>query len=113
MSTPSTTITPSVRRRRLWMPTPGRRVRAAAEARNLTLRSAGTGIPLGLVEHNTALLMLAVEDLCWQLAVDELDARRPARRHRAARRAWQAEADRLAAKRARLADLAAEAVGAL
>ena len=105
MSTPSTGVpAPSIRRARWHVPTRRSREQAAADARNLTLLSAGTGVPLGLVEHNPELLSLAVEDL---------DRRRPRRGDRAGGDAWRAEQAGLEAERLRLSALAAGAVSAL
>jgi hypothetical protein len=106
-------VVPSVRRAPWRLPTRRRREQAAADARNLSLLSAGTGVPLGLVEHNAALLHLAVEDLCWRLAVDDLHRRRPCRGDGVAQNAWHVEQARLEARRLRLVQLTAEAVSAL
>lgn len=111
MSTPSTGV--PARRARWHVPTRRSREQAAADARNLTLLSAGTGVPLGLVESNPELLSLAVDDLCRRLAVEDLDRRRPRCGDRAGGDAWRAEQARVEAERLRLAEPAAEAVSAL
>jgi len=114
VSAPSTGIpVPCVRRPRWRFVAKWRRGTAAAQTRNLTLLSVGTGVPLGLVEHNAALLHLVVEALCWRLAADDLAKRRPRRGDGAAYKTWRGEQDRLEAKRMRLAELATEAVSAL
>jgi hypothetical protein len=92
---------------------PLRRRRKAAEAANLRLVSAGTAIPIKLAAGSPTLMMLAVEDLCWQLGAGEHAARRPATWHRAARAAWDQEAKRWEAKRARLAAMSNEAIAEL
>ena len=107
------TRVPSPRRAKLWPLTRRGRERAAVLARNLTLASAGISVPLSLVESDPILLHLAAEDLCWQLAVDDLDRRRPRRGDRGAQRAWAAEKASLEAQGQRLADMVAETVSAL
>jgi hypothetical protein len=57
----------------------------------MTLISTGTCVPLALVENDPMLLHLAVEDLCWRLAAEDLGKRRPGRGNRGARDAWRAE----------------------
>jgi hypothetical protein len=89
-----------------------REARALAE-RNLFLISANTGVPVGLAVDNPTLMLVAVEDLCWQLGVRELEARRPRFWRRAECVAWCEERTRLDHKRARLAEMAAEAVNGL
>ena len=90
-----------------------RREAAAADARNLFLISGRTGVPMGLATGSPAVMVLAVEDLCWQLAVADLKRRRPRIWQRAARAAWRSERDRCDAKRRRLAAMTAEAVSEL
>jgi hypothetical protein len=90
-----------------------RRESAAIASRNLVLISAGTGVPALQAAESPTLLMLAVEDLCWQLAVAESETRRPAVWHRAARAAWAHEQARLSDKRKRLAAMAREAINEL
>ena len=82
-------------------------------SRNLNLVSVNTGVPVGLASNNATLMLVAVEDLCWQLGMRELKARRPAFWRRAARAEWKAERVRWEEKRARLAELANEAVSEL
>ena len=94
MSAPSTGIpVPCVRRPRWRFVAKWRRGTAAAQTRNLTLLSVGTGVPLGLVEHNAALLHLVVVALCWRLAADDLAKRRPRRGDGAAYKTWRGEQD--------------------
>jgi hypothetical protein len=90
-----------------------RREAAAAEARNLFLISGRTGVPMGLATESPAVMVLAVEDLCWQLAVAALKRRRPRIWQRTARAAWRTERARWDAKRQRLAAMAVEAVNEL
>jgi len=89
--------------------------RAAKElaSRNLNLISANTGVPVGLATENATLMLVAVEDLCWQLGMRELESRRPRFWRRSARAAWRLEKVRWDDKRARLAEMAGEAVNEL
>lgn len=80
---------------------------------NLTLASAGTGVPLRMAAESPELLWAAVEDLEWRLAVEDLRTRRPHRWQYARMAAWVAERDRLEEKRRRIAEIADEAVSAL
>jgi hypothetical protein len=100
------THSPSFHRRTPWFTTKGRRI----AQRNLMLDSVRGGIPLRLVDDNPALLTLAVEDLCWRVAVDDHAKRRPARFRRAAYAAWREEQVRWEQKQGRLAEMAAEAI---
>jgi hypothetical protein len=79
------------------------------KARNLTLAAAGTVVPAGLAADNPALLSLAAEDCCWQLAVYELGPR-PSVWHRTARAAWDEAWAGLEAQRARIAAMAGDAL---
>jgi hypothetical protein len=100
--------------RRPWrLPTRRRRERAAVVARNLTLASAGTGVPSALVENDPMLLHLVVADLCWRLAAEDLGKRRPGRGNRGARAAWLAEKECLEAERKRLAEMVTASISAL
>jgi len=107
------TRVPSPRPRRWRLTTRRGRERAAVLARNLTLASAGTGVPLSLVENDPMLLHLAVEDLCWQLAVEDLRRQRPRRGDHDGHDAWSAERARLEADRKQLADMVAETISVL
>lgn len=102
-------------RPRLWrrFSTRRGRERAAVLARNLTLASAGTAVPLSLVADDPMLLHLAVEDLCWQLAVEDLDRHRPRRGDRGGHDAWSAERARLEAERKQLAEKVTESISVL
>jgi hypothetical protein len=73
---------------------------------NLRLRSCGLEVPLGLAAGSPTLLVVAVEDLCWQLAMDAWRARRPKPWHPRRRAAWHAEQAVLTAKRLRLTIMA-------
>jgi hypothetical protein len=90
-----------------------RKRRREAASQNLVLVSAGTGVPLRLAAESPTLMLLAVEDLCWQLAVADLAARRPRRWRRDERATWREDRSRLEAKRARLAAMAQEAISEL
>jgi len=80
---------------------------------NLTLVSAGTGVPLRMAADSPELLWAAVEDLEWRLALEDLRNRRPHRWQRSRMTAWAAEWDRLEERRRRIAEIATEAVSAL
>jgi hypothetical protein len=82
-------------------------------AANLRLVSAGTGVPAKLAAESPTLMVLAVEDLCWQLGVAELEGRRPHFWRRAEHAAWAEEQARWEAKRVRLAAMAHEAIAEL
>jgi hypothetical protein len=75
---------------------------------NLQVRSAGTALPIGLVKESPTLLVLAVEDACWQFASTDHASRRPPWWCRRARASWRAERAVLDAKRLRLAETARE-----
>lgn len=105
-------LAPSPRRKR-WFPVTRRgRERAAVAAANLNLASAGARVPLSLVENDPMLMHLAVADLCWRLAVEDLERRKP---HGGgpAQDAWLAEKAQLEAERERLAAMVTEAISAL
>ena len=80
---------------------------------NLTLVSANTGVPLRLVAESPTLLAAAVEDLCWRLAVEDLQARRPRWWRRRALAAWRDERARVEAERRRIVEMTACAVSEL
>jgi hypothetical protein len=73
---------------------------------NLRLASVATRIPVATLVQSPTLLVVAVEDVCWQSAVEWTRARRPRRWHRAAYRAWLEQLQRLDDKRGRLQELA-------
>jgi hypothetical protein len=87
---------------RLW-----RRRGEAALARdgdrwNLRFESVGVHIPAALVADSPTLLMVAIEDVCWQVAMQQCRSTRPHRWHRRAYAAWAAQRERLEQKRERL-----------
>jgi hypothetical protein len=71
------------------------------------LQSAGTSLPVGFLD-SPSVAMLAVEDLCWEAALEDWRHRRPSRWRLRARVVWEAEGARLGAKADRLRDLATE-----
>ncbi len=77
---------------------------------NLRFDSLGTHIPATVVADSPTLLVVAIEDVCWRLAMDNWRAQRPPRWHRTAHRAWQARYQQLDDKRERLQALADEAL---
>lgn len=90
----------------------GRRMARQAEGWNLRFESAGTAVPAGLVKDSPALLVAAVEDVCWQAAAEGWRARRPHRWHRRAYAAWRAQSGWLEQKRQRLSSMVADALTA-
>ena len=80
---------------------------------NLTLVSANTGVPLRLAAESPTLLTAAVEDLCWRLALEDLEKRRPRWWQRRARAAWRDELARMEAERCRIVEMTACAVSEL
>lgn len=114
MTVPSLGTHVQAPRRRQWrLPTRRGRERAVLRARSLNLASAGTAVPLTMAENDPMLLRLAVEDLCWHMAVDDLDRRRPRRGDRAERDAWLAEQAHLEDERRQLATMLTETISAL
>lgn len=114
MTIPSLGALVTAPNRRHWrLPTRRRREQAAVLAQNLTLASAGTGVPLTLVMNDPMLMRLVVEDLCWRLELDGLGRRRPRRGDQAARDAWLAEQEVLEAERRRLNAKVTETIGTL
>jgi hypothetical protein len=80
------------------------------DAWNLRFESVGMRIPASLVANSPTLLVVAVEDVCWQVARDDWRAGEPSRWHRRAHAAWQEQYQQLEAKRDRLRDLVEEAL---
>jgi hypothetical protein len=72
------------------------------------LKSAGTNLPVGFLEDSPSALVLAVEDVCWEAAVEDWEHRRPSRWRFQARAAWEAEGAVLVAKADHLRRLAGE-----
>lgn len=77
-------------------------VRGRGPAWNLRFESVGAHIPTAAVAGSPTLMFAAVEDFCWQLAMQELRSRRPHRWRRAAYAAWSAQVRALTEKSARL-----------
>ena len=114
MTIPSLTALVHSSGRKPWrLPTGRRRKRETVIVRNLTLGSAGTGVPLTMVENDPMLLHLAVDDLCWQLAFEDLRRRRPRRGDRRAQDAWLVEREQLETERIRLAEMVTETISTL
>jgi hypothetical protein len=89
---------------------PAARPRRAARRRpsdvwNLRFESVDARIPAAAVAQSPTLLVVAVEDICWRVAMDQCKAGRPHRWRRHAYAAWVAQARRLEDKRDRLRDL--------
>lgn len=89
-----------------------RRGAQPAEDWNLRFESAGTAVPAGIVRDSPALLVAAVEDVCWQAATEGWHARRPHRWQRRAYAAWRAQSDWLDQKRRRLNTMLDDALAA-
>lgn len=79
-----------------------------AKGWNLHLESAGTDVPVAFLAGSPSTAVLAVEDVCWQAAVEDWKRRRPARWRVRARSAWRAEGGWLAARADHLRRLAGE-----
>jgi hypothetical protein len=94
--------------------TSARRTRPdSTELWNLAFASVDTCVPVAQVQDRPALMMAAVEDLCWQFTLGSWKARRPARGNRAAHAAWVAELQPLLDTSHRLRHLVQEQVAAL
>jgi len=73
--------------------TPQRSGKSEARAGlNLSFDSAATSVPVGIVEGSPTLLVVAVEDLCWRLAVQDWCSREPQLSDKDGHAAWQSEA---------------------
>jgi len=79
---------------------------------NLDFEAAGTRIPAGVVVQSPTLMMVAIEDVCWRVAMDTLRAGQPSRLHRRAYAAWHAKVRCLDEKRERLRNLVDETLAA-
>ena len=75
---------------------------------NLDFESVGTRIPAGVVARSPTLLMVAIEDVCWRVAMDTLRAAQPSRLRRRAYAAWHTKVRSLDEKRERLRSLVDE-----
>lgn len=82
------------------------------EGWNLDFEAAGTRIPAGVVAQSPTLMMVAIEDVCWRVAMDTLRAAQPSRWHRRAYTAWHAKVRCLDEKRERLRNLVDETLAA-
>lgn len=96
--------TPVVRKRPVRRGRPS--ARAFRRSGNLGLESCGLQVPMGLAAKSPTLLVVAVEDLCWRLAMDAWRARRPRPWQLRRRAAWRAERTVLKAKQQRLSAMA-------
>lgn len=73
---------------------------------NLRLESIGSNVACRFLTESPSVLVLAVEDLCWQAATEDWKHRRPHWWRLQARTAWRAEGTQLGTKAARLRELA-------
>ncbi|MBS2965499.1 hypothetical protein KGA66_20790 [Actinocrinis puniceicyclus] len=87
-------------RRRGGRRSAARGVRRAAW--NLRFASTGARVPAAMVVESAALLRAAVEEVCWQVAVDEWLSARPRRWRRRAYAAWAAQLKDLERRREQL-----------
>ncbi len=69
---------------------------------NLQFESVGVRVPVAMVADSPTLLVVAVEDVCWHVAMEQCRSSRPHRWHRRAYAAWVAQRGRLEQKRDRL-----------
>jgi hypothetical protein len=79
--------------------------RGGGQAWNLRFESADTRVPAAIVGQRPSLLVAAVEDVCWRVAMDACRASRPGRWRRRAYAAWAAQLRGLEEKRERLRSL--------
>lgn len=85
---------------------PGRGTRQARrEGWNLRFESIGARIPAAMVVKSPTLLRAAVEEVCWQVAMDSWLATRPRRWRRRAYAAWAAQLKELERRREQLRQL--------
>ena len=85
---------------------PGRGTRQARrEGWNLRFESIGARIPAAMVVKSPTLLRAAVEEVCWQVAMDSWLATRPRRWRRRAYVAWAAQLKELERRREQLRQL--------
>ena len=75
------------------------------EAWNLRFESIGARIPAAMVVKSPTLLRAAVEEVCWQVAMDSWLAARPRRWRRRAYAAWAAQLKELDRRREQLRQL--------
>jgi len=87
-----------------------RRGRRATDSWNLRFESLGARIPAAFVGQSATLMVVAVEDVCWQLAMDSWRSARPRRWRRRSYATWRAQVLRLEDKRERLRSLVDEAL---
>ncbi|HET9170730.1 MAG TPA: hypothetical protein VFN97_14935 [Actinospica sp.] len=80
--------------------------------RDLLISSADIRVPALIVRDSPTLMVAAVEDLCWRLALVDSDRRRPRRWRRSALAAWRAERRLIEDKRARIRSMVDESVHA-
>jgi hypothetical protein len=92
--------TPRRPRLRQKLGKPGRTRQDAAW--NLRFDSVGVYVPAAAVADSPTLLMVAIEDVCWQVAMQQSRSTRPHRWCRHAYAAWIAQRERLEQKRERL-----------
>jgi hypothetical protein len=79
--------------------------RVPREAWNMRFESIGARIPAAMVVKSPTLLRAAVEEVCWQVAMDSWLATRPRRWRRRAYCAWAAQLKELERRREQLRQL--------
>jgi hypothetical protein len=89
-----------------------RRGPGARAAWNLVFTSSATNVPVAIVKDSPTLMVAAVEELCWRMAVQDWAEREPPRRDRRRYAAWRSEARRHHEKRERIQAMVVEAVRA-
>jgi hypothetical protein len=87
--------------------------RSSRQSCNIRLESCGYQVPLGLAANSPTLLVVAVEDLCWRLAMDAWQARRPKPWQLRRRAVWRAERVVLTDKQQRLKAMAKQELAEL
>jgi hypothetical protein len=91
-------------------PVAQRREKASHDLSNLLFGSMAANVPTAFVRDSPTLMVAALEDLCWRLALIDWSNREPPRKDRARHRAWQAETARLEDKREGIRAMVDEAV---
>jgi hypothetical protein len=84
----------------------------APAAWNLSFTSSATNVPFAIVQDSPTLMVAAVEELCWRMAVQDWAEREPPRRDRRRYAAWRSEARCHHEKRERIRAMVDEAVQA-
>jgi hypothetical protein len=77
---------------------------------NLWFASSAANVPVSILKDSPGLMVAAVEDLCWRLALLDWTEHEPPRYDRARHHAWKDESTRLEDKRNRVRSMVDEAL---